>query len=50
MRKVQDVFTKITLTTIRDVRNFLDKSDKELAEELGIKDLYDQLMESDGED
>ena len=47
MRKVQDAFTKITLTTIRDVRNFLDKSDKELAEELGIKDLYDQLV--DGE-
>ena len=48
MRKVQDAFTKITLTTIRDVRNFLDKSDKELAEELGIKDLYDQLI--DGEE
>ena len=48
MRKVQDAFTKITLTTIRDVRNFLDKSDKELAEELGIKDLYDQLV--DGEE
>ena len=52
MRKVQDAFTKITLTTIRDVRNFLDKSDKELAEELGIKDLYDQLVdgEQDGID
>ena len=48
MRKAQDAFTKITLTTIRDVRNFLDKSDKELAEELGIKDLYDQLV--DGEE
>ena len=47
MRKVQDAFTKITLTTIRDVRNFLDKSDKELAEELGIKDLYDQLVDGD---
>jgi hypothetical protein len=49
MRKVQDAFTKITLTTIRDVRNFLDKSDKELAEELGIKDLYDQLVNGDGD-
>ena len=25
MRKVQDAFTKITITTIRDIRNFLDK-------------------------
>ena len=50
MRKVQDAFTKITLTTIRDVRNFLDKSDKELAEELGIKDLYDKLVNNDEED
>ena len=49
MRKVQDAFTKITLTTIRDVRNFLDKSDKELAEELGIKDLYDQLIDGEGD-
>jgi hypothetical protein len=49
MRKVQDAFTKITLTTIRDVRNFLDKSDKELAEELGIKDLYDQLVNGEGD-
>ena len=50
MRKVQDAFTKITLTTIRDIRNFLDKSDAQLADELGIKDLYDQLMESNTED
>ena len=50
MRKVQDAFTKITITTIRDIRNFLDKSDKELADELGIRDLYDQLMESNTED
>ena len=50
MRKVQDAFTKITLTTIRDVRNFLDKSDKQLADELGIGDLYDQLIENNGED
>ena len=50
MRKVQDAFTKITLTTIRDIRNFLDKSDAQLADELGIKDLYDQLMESNTKD
>ena len=50
MRKVQDAFTKITITTIRDIRNFLDKSDAQLADELGIKDLYDQLMESNTED
>ena len=50
MRKVQDAFTKITITTIKDIRNFLDKSDKELADELGIRDLYDQLMESNTED
>ena len=50
MRKVQDAFTKITITTIRDVRNFSDKSDKELADELGIRDLYDQLMESNTKD
>ena len=50
MRKVQDAFTKITITTIKDIRNFLDKSDKELADELGIRDLYDQLMESNAED
>ena len=50
MRKVQDAFTKITITTIRDVRNFSDKSDKELADELGIRDLYDQLMENNTED
>ena len=50
MRKVQDAFTKITITTIKDIRNFLDKSDKELADELGIRDLYDQLMESDTRD
>ena len=50
MRKVQDSFTKITISTIKDIRNFLDKSDKELADELGIRDLYDQLMESNTED
>ena len=50
MRKVQDAFTKITITTIRDVKNFSDKSEKELADELGIRDLYDQLMESNTKD
>ena len=50
MRKVQDAFTKITITTIRDVRNFSDKSDKELADELGIRDLYDQLIKNNTED
>ena len=50
MRKVQDSFTKITISTIKDIRNFLDKSDKELADELGIRDLYDQLMESNTKD
>ncbi len=50
MRKVQDAFTKITLTTIKDIRNFLDKSDKQLAEELGIGDLYEQLMKNTKDD
>ena len=50
MRKVQDAFTKITITTIKDIRNFLDKSDKELADELGIRDLYDQMMEGNTKD
>ena len=50
MRKVQDAFTKITITTIKDIRNFLDKSDKELADELGIGDLYDQLTKNQGKD
>ena len=50
MRKVQDSFTKITISTIKDIRNFLDKSDKELADELGIRDLYDQMMEGNTKD
>ena len=35
------------ISTIKDIRNFLDKSDKELADELGIRDLYDQMMDPD---
>ena len=43
MKKVQDAFTKITINTIRTVRNFLGMSERDLAKELGILDLYDQI-------
>jgi len=43
MKRVQDAFTQIQVNTVRTVRKFLDKSDREIANEIGIGELYDNL-------
>ena len=46
MKKIQDSFTSITINTVKTVRRFLDKSDQEIANEIGIGDLYKNIDRS----
>ena len=46
MKKIQDSFTSITINTVKTVRKFLDKSDQEIANEIGIGDLYKNIDNS----
>ena len=46
MKKIQDSFTSITINTVKTVRKFLDKSDQEIANEIGIGDLYKNIDRS----
>lgn len=47
MKKIQDSFTSITVNTVKTVRKFLDKSDQQIADEIGIGDLYRKMGTSD---
>ena len=47
MKKIQDSFTSITINTVKTVRKFLDRSDQEIADEIGIGDLYRKMGTSD---
>ena len=46
MKKIQDSFTSITINTVKTVRKFLDRSDQEIADEIGIGDLYKNIDRS----
>jgi len=46
MKKIQDSFTSITINTVKTVRKFLDRSDQEIADEIGIGDLYKNINNS----
>ena len=46
MKKIQDSFTSITINTVKTVRKFLDRSDQEIADEIGIGDLYNNIDKS----
>ena len=46
MKKIQDSFTSITINTVKTVRKFLDRSDQEIADEIGIGDLYKNIDNS----
>ena len=46
MKKIQDSFTSITINTVKTVRKFLDRSDQEIADEIGIGDLYKNIDKS----
>ena len=46
MKKIQDSFTSITINTVKTVRKFLDKSDQEIANDIGIGDLYKNINNS----
>ena len=46
MKKIQDSFTSITINTVKTVRKFLDRSDQEIANEIGIGDLYKNIDNS----
>ena len=43
MKRVTDSFTKITVNTIRTIRKFLGRSEREIAYDIGIGELYDKL-------
>ena len=43
MNKIRNAFDQLVLNTIKTVKVFSDKSDRELAEELGLLELYDRL-------
>ena len=42
MNKIRNAFDQLVLNTIKTVRVFSDKSERELAEELGLLELYDR--------
>ena len=43
MKKVTSSFTKITINTIRTIRKFLGRSEREIAYDIGIGELYDKI-------
>ena len=43
MNKIRNAFDQLVLNTIKTVKVFSDKSERELAEELGLLELYDRL-------
>ena len=43
MNKIRNAFDQLVLNTIKTVKVFSDKSERELAEELGLLDLYNRL-------
>ena len=43
MKKVTSSFTKITVNTIRTIRKFLGRSEREIAYDIGIGELYDKI-------
>ena len=45
MKRVNDSFTKITVNTIRTIRKFLGRSEREIAYDIGIGELYDKLKQ-----
>jgi len=46
MKKIQDSFTSITINTVKTVRKFLDRSDQQIADDIGIGDLYKNIDRS----
>ena len=43
MKKVQDAFTQISLNMIKTINKYANKSESEIAKDLGISDLYNRL-------
>ena len=43
MKKVQDAFTQISLNMIKTINKYANKSESEIAKDLGILDLYNRL-------
>ena len=43
MSKIRNAFDQLTLNTIKTIKVFSDKSERELAEEIGLADVFDQL-------
>ena len=43
MKKIRNAFDQLVLNTIKTVKVFSDKTERELAEELGLLNLYDKL-------
>ena len=47
MKKIRNAFDQLVLNTIKTVKVFSDKTERELAEELGLLNLYDRLNKGD---
>jgi len=47
MKRVTDSFTKITVNTIRTIKKFLGRSEREIAYDIGIGELYDKLKKGE---
>ena len=47
MKKIRNAFDQLVLNTIKTVKVFSDKTERELAEELGLLNLYDKLNKGD---
>jgi len=45
MKRVTDSFTKITVNTVRTIKKFLGRSEREIAYDIGIGELYDKLKQ-----
>ena len=43
MAKIRNAFDQLVLNTIKTIKVFSDKSERELAEEIGLADVFDQL-------
>ena len=49
MKKVQDAFTQISLNMIKTINRYANKSEAEIADELGILDLYRRMRGVDND-
>ena len=45
MKRVTDSFTKITVNTMRTIKKFVGRSEREIAYDIGIGELYDKLKQ-----